>query len=80
MLHYNHFNEFVLVHAGYLFVSDALSTPTITEPPSLECQDLLIPHRSRSKVLKTQHLAISWLLFETQTSYLVPIYNAITCL
>ena len=21
-------------------------TPTITEPPSVECQDLLIPHRS----------------------------------
>ena len=26
MLHYIHFNEFVLVHAGYLFVSDTLNT------------------------------------------------------
>ena len=34
------------MHAGYLFVSDTLSTPTITEPSSVECQDLLIPHRN----------------------------------
>ena len=27
-------------------VTDILSTPTITEPPSVECQDLLFPHRS----------------------------------
>ena len=27
---------------GYLFVTDILSTPTITESPSVECQDLLI--------------------------------------
>ena len=31
------------LHAWYLFVTDTLSTPTITEPPSVECQDLLIP-------------------------------------
>ena len=31
------------VCAGYLYVTDTLSTPTITEPPSVECQDLLIP-------------------------------------
>ena len=31
------------VHAGCLYVTDTLSTPTITEPPSVECQDLLIP-------------------------------------
>ena len=31
------------VHAGYLYVTDTLSTPTITEPPLEECQDLLIP-------------------------------------
>ena len=35
MLNHNHFNKFVLMHAGYLFVSDALSTPAITEPPSV---------------------------------------------
>ena len=33
------------LHAGYLFVTDTLSTPTITEPPSMECQDLLITTR-----------------------------------
>ena len=35
LLHYNNFNEFqfVLVHAGYLFVFDTLSTPTFMEPP-----------------------------------------------
>ena len=33
------------VHAGYLFVTDTLSTPTITEPPSIKCQDLLIQTR-----------------------------------
>ena len=27
-------------------VTGTLSTPTITEPPSVECQDLLIPHKS----------------------------------
>ena len=31
------------VHAGCLYVTNTLSTPTITEPPSVECQDLLIP-------------------------------------
>ena len=31
------------VRAGCLYVTDTLSTPTITEPPSVECQDLLIP-------------------------------------
>ena len=31
------------VHAGCLYVTDTLSTPTFTEPPSVECQDLLIP-------------------------------------
>ena len=34
------------LHAGYLFVTDTLSTPTITEPPLMECQDLLILTRS----------------------------------
>ena len=33
------------LHAGYLFVTDTLSTPTITETPWVECQDLLIPTR-----------------------------------
>ena len=33
------------LHAGYLFVTDTLSTPTIAEPPSVECQDPLIPTR-----------------------------------
>ena len=36
----------VLVHAGYLFVTDTLSTTTITKPPSVECQDLKTPHKS----------------------------------
>ena len=31
------------VHDGCLYVTDTLSTPTITEPPSVKCQDLLIP-------------------------------------
>ena len=31
------------VHAGCLYVTDTLSTPTITEPPTMECQNLLIP-------------------------------------
>ena len=31
------------VHAGCLYVTDTLSTPTITELPLMECQDLLIP-------------------------------------
>ena len=31
------------VHAGCLYVTGTLSTPTIMEPPSVECQDLLIP-------------------------------------
>ena len=30
------------VHAGCLYVTDTLSTPTIMEPPSVKCQDLLI--------------------------------------
>ena len=30
------------LHAGYHFVTDTHSTPTIMEPPSMECQDLLI--------------------------------------
>ena len=29
------------VHACYLYVTDTLSTPTCTEPPSVECQGLL---------------------------------------
>ena len=40
------------LHAGYLFVTDTLSTPTITEPPSVECQDLLIPTRSNACVAR----------------------------
>ena len=40
------------VHAGCLYVTDTLSTPTITEPPSVECQDLLIPHRSMCALWK----------------------------
>ena len=31
-----------LVNAGCLYVTDTLSTLTIIEPPSVECQDLLI--------------------------------------
>ena len=31
------------VHAGYLYVNDTLTTQTIMEPPSVECQDHLIP-------------------------------------
>ena len=31
------------VRARYLYVTDTLTTPTITEPPSVECQDLFIP-------------------------------------
>ena len=31
------------LHAGCVYVTDTLLTPTITEPPSVECQDLLIP-------------------------------------
>ena len=30
------------VHAGCMYVTDTLLTPTIKEPPSMECQDLLI--------------------------------------
>ena len=40
------------LHDGYLFATDTLSTPTITEPPSVECQDLLIPTRSNACVLR----------------------------
>ena len=40
------------LHAGYLFVTDTLSTPTTTEPPSMECQDLLIPTRSNACVAR----------------------------
>ena len=40
------------LHAGYLFVTDTLSTPTITEPPSVECQDLLIPTRLNACVAR----------------------------
>ena len=40
------------LHAGYLFVTDTLSTPTITESPSVECQDLLIPTRSNACVAR----------------------------
>ena len=36
------------VHAGYLFVTDTLPISTIMEPPSVECQDFLIPTRSNS--------------------------------
>ena len=40
------------LHAGYLFVTDTLSTPTIAKPPSVECQDLLIPTRSYACVAR----------------------------
>ena len=40
------------LNAGYLLVTDTLSTPTITEPPSVECQDLLIPTRSNACVAR----------------------------
>ena len=40
------------LHAGYLFVTDTLSTLTITDPPSVECQDLLIPTRSNACVAR----------------------------
>ena len=33
------------LRAGYLFVADTLSTPAITEPPSVEGQVLLIPRQ-----------------------------------
>ena len=49
MLYSKHFNEFVLMYAWYLFVSDTLSTQTITtimEPSWVECKDPLISHRS----------------------------------
>ena len=36
------------LHAEHLFITNTLSTPTITEPPSVECQDLLIPTRSNA--------------------------------
>ena len=38
----------ISVHTGYLICSetDTLSTLIITEKPSIECQDLSIPHRS----------------------------------
>ena len=38
------------LHAGYLFVTDTLNT--ISEPPSVECQDLLIPTRSNTCVAR----------------------------
>ena len=40
------------VHVGFLFVTDSLSTSTITEPPSAECQERLIPTRSKSCVAR----------------------------
>ena len=40
------------VHARYLFVTDTLLTPTITEPPSVECQELLTPTRSNACVAR----------------------------
>ena len=40
------------LHAGNLFETDTLSTPTITEPSSVECQDLLIPTRSNACVAR----------------------------
>ena len=40
------------LHAGSLFVTDTLSTPTITEPPSVERQDLFIPTRSNACVAR----------------------------
>ena len=40
------------LHAGYLFETDTLSTPTISEAPSVECQDLLIPTRSNAYLPK----------------------------
>ena len=41
--HYPHIFIFIItVRAGYLYVTDTLSTPAITEPPSVECQELLI--------------------------------------
>ena len=38
------------VYDEYLFVTETLSTPTITELPLMECQDLLIPTRSNACV------------------------------
>ena len=43
------------LHAGYLFVIDTLPTPTITEPPSVECQDLLIPCQIECMSLSSQN-------------------------
>ena len=40
------------LRAGYLFVTDTLSTSTITEPPSVKCQHLLIPTRSSACVAR----------------------------
>ena len=40
---FSHFYSSPLEHARYLFVTDTLSTPTVMEPPSMECQDLFIP-------------------------------------
>ena len=40
------------LHAGYLCVTDTLSTPSNMEPPSEECQDLLIPTRSNACVAR----------------------------
>ena len=62
-LSFNHISNYIFpclllflaiyaLHAGYLFVSDTLSTPTITEPPSVEYQDLLVPTRLTACVTK----------------------------
>ena len=40
------------LHAGYLYVTDTLSTTTILETRSVECQDLLIPTRSNASVAR----------------------------
>ena len=39
-------------HAGYLFVTDILSTPTIIEPPAVKCQDISIPTRLNTCVAR----------------------------
>ena len=40
--HCSHIFIFIFtVGAGYLYIIDTLSTPTVTDPPSVECQDLL---------------------------------------
>ena len=40
------------LHAGYLLVTDTLSTPNTTGPPSVEDQDLFIPTRSNARVAR----------------------------